>query len=730
MNASWRSLRPGFFLRDNVYALFSLLLSLVLLLTVFQSNAGVDPHFPQHAWAAQETRIALGFFLLTLSAALATHYWRCVQEPLTLLVPGYRRGHHWLFTSILLLLLLLATGYLLYRDATPLGAFLIAGYFILGGIFLGSFQNSVGQKPDSARRVYRLFLLLPLYFPIYFGAFYWTMGTRPVWLSLPIDLVWLWLLWRLLQPEHPPGTWLRGLRAGVRLDLGQWSWLCNKVPHWGIPERWFFPPSLWSRPCYSLLSLGSSQAVVSLLLLFLLERYRFGAALVELFTSAAFVFWALPSLRWGNWFSQAAEWQYAFTLGPWGGNRQSFLQQWIGRFTRHSSVLSLYGLLIPAVTLAILGVAPRTIAAMTFLLFVVQLANARFPLGMATLGIHGATYRLLLSLGLVGNLLLGRTLAELLLHAQGPERASALGLVYGFALCGLLLAWAFTRAGSKRLDTDDWTLIGLRAFRGASREHSWGWPQGLAVMLLFGGLQLLVGVIAAFLWSARVGFVRARNAARLHEHLSPLTAHAIPPMPLHWQIWVGITAYFVSAILLLGYLLYTLSSAQWRGAGPGQLGWRRPDTYWSFLWALLLGLLIAAIYAAQLHWFPAPTHLAPRSMGMFDALHQPGPSRYVVLLLLAPVAPFVEEILFRGAGLAGLRTRLSAFWASVWVTLLFVLIHAPSKVENFHYPLALLPVLLLAIALVWLRLRYRSLWPGVFLHLFWNGTIVVLVLAH
>ncbi|WP_308389251.1 type II CAAX prenyl endopeptidase Rce1 family protein [Acidithiobacillus sp. AMEEHan] len=45
-------------------------------------------------------------------------------------------------------------------------------------------------------------------------------------------------------------------------------------------------------------------------------------------------------------------------------------------------------------------------------------------------------------------------------------------------------------------------------------------------------------------------------------------------------------------------------------------------------------------------------------------------------------------------------------------------------------PLALLPVLLLAVALVWLRMRYRSLWPSIFLHLLWNGVIVaVAVLA-
>lgn len=102
----------------------------------------------------------------------------------------------------------------------------------------------------------------------------------------------------------------------------------------------------------------------------------------------------------------------------------------------------------------------------------------------------------------------------------------------------------------------------------------------------------------------------------------------------------------------------------------------------------------------------------------------------MVLLLLIVIAPFTEEIIFRGAIYAGLRRRFSSGWSALFVSLLFVLAHVPSKIEQFHYPPALIIIVLLAAALIFLRIRYRSLWPGILLHMVWNGSGFLLLLWH
>lgn len=59
-----------------------------------------------------------------------------------------------------------------------------------------------------------------------------------------------------------------------------------------------------------------------------------------------------------------------------------------------------------------------------------------------------------------------------------------------------------------------------------------------------------------------------------------------------------------------------------------------------------------------------------------------------------------------------------------------ILVHIPSKVLQFSYPPALLIVALGALILIVLRVRYRSLWPGILFHSLWNGGGFLLLLWH
>jgi membrane protease YdiL (CAAX protease family)/uncharacterized RDD family membrane protein YckC len=85
------------------------------------------------------------------------------------------------------------------------------------------------------------------------------------------------------------------------------------------------------------------------------------------------------------------------------------------------------------------------------------------------------------------------------------------------------------------------------------------------------------------------------------------------------------------------------------------------------------------------------------------------------VLLIVVLAPFAEEMFFRGFVFAGLRKRWSLVPAALIAGGIFGLIHAPTG------PSTVIPLAALGIALCWLYNRTGSLWPCVFAHVLNNG---------
>lgn len=90
------------------------------------------------------------------------------------------------------------------------------------------------------------------------------------------------------------------------------------------------------------------------------------------------------------------------------------------------------------------------------------------------------------------------------------------------------------------------------------------------------------------------------------------------------------------------------------------------------------------------------------------------------------IAPPVEEFLFRGVVLEGLRRSWGLGIAATLATFLFVALHLP---EAWFYWPAVLGVSVAAVALLAARLGSRSLGPPIALHFFYNLTIVLMVFA-
>lgn len=88
----------------------------------------------------------------------------------------------------------------------------------------------------------------------------------------------------------------------------------------------------------------------------------------------------------------------------------------------------------------------------------------------------------------------------------------------------------------------------------------------------------------------------------------------------------------------------------------------------------------------------------------------------ITMVVVAVVGPLLEEALLRGVVLGALRTRFGAWPAIVVSGLAFSLLHAS--------PWSLVPLMVLGVALGWLAVRSRSLWPSVVAHVLYNLVFV------
>jgi membrane protease YdiL (CAAX protease family) len=179
----------------------------------------------------------------------------------------------------------------------------------------------------------------------------------------------------------------------------------------------------------------------------------------------------------------------------------------------------------------------------------------------------------------------------------------------------------------------------------------------------------------------------------------------------HWSTAVAGLAQFV----VLGLIVYGI-------AGLGQrwqlLALRRP-TSWSraigisfgigVVMALLLGLLSPVLKPGQEQGL-TPTHWEPSHAAAYVANG----------IVVAVVAPIVEELTFRGLGYS-LLLRFGRWAAIVLVGVFFALAHG--LVEGFPFLAAL------GAMLAYLRSRVDSVVPGMVVHALFNAIALVLAVA-
>jgi membrane protease YdiL (CAAX protease family) len=137
--------------------------------------------------------------------------------------------------------------------------------------------------------------------------------------------------------------------------------------------------------------------------------------------------------------------------------------------------------------------------------------------------------------------------------------------------------------------------------------------------------------------------------------------------------------------------------------------------FWAALGVVVLAGVLTAIIAALFGVDPA------EEQGLLPETWQPERAGAIVAnaVVIAAIGPFAEELFFRGLGVRALGV-FGAVMAVVGSGIVFGLAHA--LLTGF------VPLALFGIGLAWVRLRSRSVWPGVAAHGLYNGAALALTL--
>ena len=204
------------------------------------------------------------------------------------------------------------------------------------------------------------------------------------------------------------------------------------------------------------------------------------------------------------------------------------------------------------------------------------------------------------------------------------------------------------------------------------------------------GWTILVTVLAALSYAANLG-------------------GGDPPKDVLYQWTTAVGGLVQYAIILAVVLLLS------RGIAPATLGLRRPDS-----WARAAGWIVAALVAVWVIGAILNVFLkAGEEQGLVpDGWDSSRAAPFVAnFVVVAGVAPFVEELTYRGLGFAAVRDAHGVAAAVAVTAVAFGLAHGL---------VVALPVLtIFGAILAWLRLRTDSVYPTMMLHALFNGIALI-----
>ena len=223
---------------------------------------------------------------------------------------------------------------------------------------------------------------------------------------------------------------------------------------------------------------------------------------------------------------------------------------------------------------------------------------------------------------------------------------------------------------------------------------------GLYLALQAAFASLVLGTVALIQWSGHAAGVATPTG-------NFMTSVLRQPGTLAAATIAGVCC----AALLVVWLAYRYWPRLWADGAPPGLGVTRPTHLRWLIVALLVGGLLPLL-GSMLTQLLAHGHEIPQDIEQLSR-HAPLVWRLVLAVVAVSLGPLVEELLFRGLLLSALLPRCGTPLAALLSATGFAAIHLPGLQWQWY---ALPQLILLGVALVWLRLRYQSLWPAVVAH--------------
>ena len=204
-------------------------------------------------------------------------------------------------------------------------------------------------------------------------------------------------------------------------------------------------------------------------------------------------------------------------------------------------------------------------------------------------------------------------------------------------------------------------------------------------------------------WAILVG------ALALLSYASRLAGEGDPPDDVlyRWSTAIGGLVQYA--------IIFVIVVALSRGMAPATLGLRRPAS-----WLGAAGKILAALVAIWIVGFLLNFVLeAGEEQGLVpDGWDSSRAAPFVAnFVVVALVAPIVEELTYRGLGFAAVRDSFGVIAAVVVTSLAFGLAHGL---------VVALPVLtIFGAILAWLRFSTSSIYPPIVLHAIFNGAALI-----
>lgn len=219
-----------------------------------------------------------------------------------------------------------------------------------------------------------------------------------------------------------------------------------------------------------------------------------------------------------------------------------------------------------------------------------------------------------------------------------------------------------------------------------------------------GTIETVLTILAYFALQAAFGGAFGGTS----QLLTRLFPQAVPAQPDRLIVVVILT------LLCAAGVVTTWIVRRWAAktvdGGAGGLGFAPPAGRYIAI-GTALGVL-APLLGGLLTQFLAGDH--PVSQTVTDIADRAHVGMRVALLpAVVLVGPLVEELLFRGALLSVLRTRLGDGWAIAVSAVIFGAVHLPD-LDWLWY--AVPNLMLVGVFCAWLRVRSGSIWPGFVAH--------------